>query len=58
MLSKYLDIEEKRIALKKLYVDKFKKILPQKKMMQYYQLENKIEATFRFEMAINTPVVE
>ena len=58
MLSEYLDIEEKRIALKKSYVEKFKKILPQKKMMQYYQLENKIEATLKFEMAINTPVLE
>ncbi len=58
MLSEYLDLEEKRIALKKSFFEKFKKILPQKKMMQYYQLENKIEATLKFEMAINTPVVK
>ena len=58
MLNEYLDLEEKRIALKKSYIEKFKKILPQKKMMQYYQLENKIEATMKFELAINTPVVE
>jgi len=51
-------MEDKRIALKKAYVEKFKKILPQKKMMRYYQLENKIEATLKFKMAINMPVVE
>ena len=58
MLGEYLALEEKRIALKKSYVEKFKKILPQKKMMRYYQLENKIEAILKFEIAINTPVVE
>jgi len=58
MLKKYLDLEEQRIALKKSYIERFSKILAQKKMLRYFQLENKIEAAIRHAIAINIPVIE
>jgi len=58
LLNEYLSLETQRIALKKAYIEKFKQILPQKKMVRYYQLENKIEAALKFEIAINTPLVD
>ena len=58
MLNEYLSLEAQRIDLKKSYVEKFEQILPRKKMMRYYQLENKIEASLKFEIATNAPLVE
>jgi len=58
LVDEYLSLETRRIALKRSYVEKFKQIISPKKMMRYYQLESKIEATLKFEIAVNTPVVE
>jgi len=58
MLNAYLDMEAERIALKKSYVDKFGKILPPRKMLRYFQLENKIETSLKYEFAQNVQVVK
>jgi hypothetical protein len=33
-------------------------VIPDKKMMTYFQLENKIQAIIRFDVAINIPLAE
>ena len=58
LLNEYLDIEEKRVTLKKSYVKKLEDVLPKKKLMRYFQLENKIEATLKYELARNIPLAE
>ena len=57
MLDEYLDILQKRVSLRKKYVRKFKKVLPTKKLVQYYQIDNKLDAIIMAEMAASIPLV-
>ena len=58
MLDGYLDIQKKKLALKKKYVKKFKKVLTPKKLVQYYQTENKLDAIIMMELAKGVPLVK
>jgi hypothetical protein len=58
MLDDYLDIQKKKIALKKKYVKKFKKVLTPKKLVQYYQTENKLDTIIMMELAAEVPLVK
>jgi hypothetical protein len=54
----YLSREEDIINLKKSYLGKFNAVLPGKKVMAYYQLENKIQAVIRFDLASQIPLAQ
>jgi len=58
MLDESLDIQEKKIALKKKFVSKFKSVLTPKKLVQYYQTENKLDAIIMMELAAGVPLVK
>ena len=58
LTSNYLVIEEDLLKLKKSYLEKVSAVIPDKKMMTYFQLENKIQAIIRFDVAINIPLAE
>jgi len=58
MLDDYLDFQKKRVALRKKYVNKFKKVLTPKKLVQYYQTENKMDAIIMVELARRIPLVK
>ena len=58
LISAYIVIEEDLLKLKKSYLEKVSAVLPDKKMMTYFQLENKIQAIIRFDVAINIPLAE
>ena len=58
LISKYLAIEEDRLKLKKSYLEKVSAVIPDKKVMAYFQMEEKIQAIIRFEVAINIPLAE
>jgi len=51
-------IEKDRVDLKSSYLPKFSKILPAKKVARYYQIENKIEAIVKYELAKEVPLVK
>jgi hypothetical protein len=51
-------IENDRLKLKKDYLPKFRKVLSNKKVARYYQLENKIFAVVSYEMAKVIPLVK
>jgi len=56
LMKNYLACEEDIIKLKKSYLSKFDAVLPGKKVMTYYQLENKIGAVIRYDMAQEIPL--
>jgi hypothetical protein len=58
LLDGYLDVQKDKVALKKKYVKKFKKVLTPKKLVQYYQTENKLDAIIMMELAAGVPLVE
>jgi len=58
LISNYIVIEEDLVKLKKSYLKKFSAVISDKKLMTYYQMENKIQAILRFDAAIKIPLAE
>jgi Sec-independent protein translocase protein TatA len=58
MVNEYLAIERDQLKQKELYFRTLNKTLRAKKVARYLQLENKINAMVRFELAANIPLVK
>lgn len=54
----YLDAEAERIKIKRNYIGEFAKILPGRTVARFYQLENKMDAVIRYDLASTIPVVD
>lgn len=57
LLKEALSIEEAEVKLKRTYADKIGKVLPATKTTRYIQIENKIRAVIKFELARQIPLV-
>lgn len=58
LLRQQMSIDEDRLKLKKSYLGKFEKVLPQKKVARYYQIERKLDASVQYEAAKAIPLVK
>lgn len=58
LLNEALSIEDAELKLKRSYVPKLEKVLPEMKVARYYQIENKIRAIIKYELASEIPLVE
>jgi hypothetical protein len=58
VVNEYLAIESDRQKLRQSYLPKFAKVLPYRKVMRYYQLENKIMAVINYDAARQIPLVD
>jgi len=58
LTNKYLALESERVKMIQSYVPKITKAVGSKKTARYLQLENKINAIVRFELAANIPLVK
>ena len=54
----YLAVEEDRAKVRRTYFPEFTKVLPGKKAARFYQIENKMDAVVRYDLASEIPVVE
>lgn len=57
LLNEALSVEEAEVKLKRSYADKIAKVLPATKTARYIQIENKIRAIVRVELAKGIPFV-
>ena len=57
MLKEWTDVEKRELDLKKKYMKKFSKVLPSKKVVRYFQLENKMDSVVKFDLAKQIPLV-
>lgn len=57
LLAEALAIEEAEVKLKQSYVPKLQKVIPTAKAARYMQIENKIRALVRYELAAEIPLV-
>ncbi len=55
MVDEILSIQSERMKIKREYVKKFHKILIPKQVVRWYQIENKLDAVIRAEMAATIP---
>ncbi len=58
LLDEFLVIEADRLKLRQAYLPKFRKALPDTKVVRYYQLENKIHAVVSYDVARVIPLVK
>ena len=57
LMSNYLAVEEADLKMKRSYVPKLEKVLPGAKVARYMQIENKIRAVVKYELAAQIPLV-
>jgi len=58
LLDDALAVEEVEVALKRSYVPKLQKAIPDAKVARYLQIETKIRALVRYELAEKIPLVK
>jgi len=56
LLDRYFGIEEAEIRLKRSFVPRLGKVLPGRKVARYMQIENKIRAIVKYEIAGEVPL--
>jgi len=57
LLGELLAIEQAEVTMKQGYVPKLSAVLPATKVARYLQIENKIRAAVKYELADNIPLV-
>jgi len=58
LIDEIVAIEQAEAGLKASYVPKLNKVLPPKKVARYLQIENKIRAVVKYELAGGVPLVQ
>jgi len=58
LIDELVAIEKVDGALQATYAPKLSKVLPPKKVARYLQIENKIRAALKYELAANIPAVQ
>ena len=58
LIADYLAIEADRIQVRHSYLPQFAETLPGRTVARFYQIENKMDAVLRYDLAATIPVVE
>lgn len=58
LTNEVLVIDQAEIAMRKNYSARLSKVLPGRKVARYLQIENKIRAAIRFELAAGIPLIQ
>jgi polyhydroxyalkanoate synthesis regulator phasin len=57
MVDEMLSIQRAELKVKETYLPKFRKVLPEIKVAQLFQIENKIDAIIKIELAASIPLI-
>jgi Spy/CpxP family protein refolding chaperone len=58
LLDAFMTIDALGPKLRQAYLPKFRKVLPEVKVVRYYQIENKINAALMYELAAKIPLIK
>jgi len=58
LVDEYYQVQEEHLAIMKQFSDELKVVLPGQKVFRYLQVENKIAAIARFELAKRIPMAQ
>jgi hypothetical protein len=58
LAEQYLAVEEDRVKVRREYLPQFAKILPGRKVARFLQIENKMDAVVRYDLAEEIPVID
>lgn len=57
LMIRNLDMEEDRLIYKRIYIDDFLEALSPSKVARFYQIENKMDAVIRVDLAATIPLI-
>jgi hypothetical protein len=57
LLNEALSIEKARLDVKAKYIPRFRKVIPAKKVARFFQVDNKLEAFIKADLASQIPLV-
>lgn len=57
LMTDYLAAEAERLQVRRTYLPEFAKVLPGRTVARFYQIENKMDAVVRYDLAATIPVV-
>ena len=57
LLGEYMTIQRLSLKLREAYLPRFRQILPDAKVLRYFQIENKINAALLYDLAGKIPLV-
>lgn len=58
MLDEWLELQAQSLKLQTQYVQEFRKILPDRKVARFFQLENKLDAIVAYDLAERLPLLQ
>ena len=58
LVDAYLAAEAERVKIRQSYVAEFAKVLPGRTVARFYQIENKMDAVVRYDLAAAIPVID
>lgn len=58
LIDGWLKLEDDIVKLRKQYVKKFRRILPEKTTLRYFQVENKLDTIIDYDLSQVTPLAE
>lgn len=58
LLDESLTIQSLDLKVRQAYLEEFRKVLPDIKVVRYYQMESKIQAVLLYELAANIPLIK
>ena len=58
MLDESLKIKEAELELRRRYVEEFKKVIPPKKVVRFFQLDNKFDVIVNYNLSGSIPLVQ
>jgi hypothetical protein len=58
LINEAIAIEDAEVKLKRSYVPRLEKVIPGVKVARYLQIENKVRAVVRYELAAQIPLVQ
>lgn len=57
LLADSIGVEEAEVQMKKSFIPKLEKVLPEAKVARYIQIENKVRALVKLDLAANIPLM-
>lgn len=57
MLAEALGLDERRLALRREYMERMGKAIPPRKLVRFFQIENKLDSVVRADVARQVPLV-
>jgi len=58
MMSEAIAVDEQQLALRKKYLKRMAAVLPPRKLALYFQLESKLDAVVRYDLARSLPLLQ